>query len=289
VGYFNYQFDEAGLEPFGPSLAANEAVVSAEIDPSGIVAKCDIATGTSELSATAAQRFCMAILKGHFEASEWYRPYMQGGHIDFSLRSEQTVRPVKPIKFLDPPLGAPVSIAYLSDRGCMVGRPTMSSSDSAAVCKAYEAAGRPHLTGTPPFLSASVGIALEGGPSPYKIYTYPHIADRGQAVGFQTRYPEELPLSRSEGRFSAKVAPNAYPSLALREGLEGKVSVMLGFDRSGTARSCRPVSSESSTLLANMTCGVLVRNSRFNFVSDEPQFTDLRYLVVPMIWVIPRD
>jgi hypothetical protein len=47
--------------------------------------------------------------------------------------------------------------------------------------------------------------------------------------------------------------------------------------------------SNTSSILANASCGVLVAKTRFEFLPSAPTFDGLRYRIVPITWVIPRD
>ena len=100
---------------------------------------------------------------------------------------------------------------------------------------------------------------------------------------------DEQLLTRADGRIVASLGAYDYPPRALREGLEGRVKVLLGFDRTGVTRSCRPLSSANSSYLANAGCAVLVPKTHFAFTQPSQAFDGLRYLIVPINWTIPHD
>ena len=94
-------------------------------------------------------------------------------------------------------------------------------------------------------------------------------------------------LDDKAGRMAVSVTQDDYPTLALREGVGGRVEVQMGFTRDGVARSCRPVSSTNTMFLANVTCAVMLRRARFVFAEGAPAYDGLRYRRQAMHWTIP--
>jgi hypothetical protein len=241
IGDLEFQFDTDAFKDYGPALSQAPIGVLVTIGADGVVTACNLSSAASEPATAAAQRLCVAIRLGHFVLPAWYTPYMHGGHIGLSLSASRGVVPVKPIRFVNVAQGEPTNLMFLFGK-CFLGKPSMARVDDDAVCAAFEAAGRPNLTGTPPTQSAHFGLPVQPDAHPYLSYTYPQIADRGLNVEFAPMPASDGNfLSASDGRIVASIGQYDYPPLALREGLEGQVKVLLGYDRTGTARSCRPL------------------------------------------------
>lgn len=101
----------------------------------------------------------------------------------------------------------------------------------------------------------------------------------GQAVRFggYDIPPAEQRLTLQEVSY----VPMDYPSAALRNHIEARVTVVLGFDETGRVASCRPVESTNTARIAYETC----RAARLRFKLRQP--LDARVSVFNTRWVIP--
>jgi hypothetical protein len=290
IGLLSYAFDEATFAPYGPALERSPADIQVDVDAAGKVVACDAAGGTPTDAAKAGQVLCAAIVRtGKVQIPAWYAAGMAGGQIMLRLQADKRVVPQRPIRFVDPSLGKPLLVMEFLGR-CMVGRPSMNSEDSDAVCAAFIASGRPHMEGTAAVKSANIGLAVVPGLEPYGVWDAERVGDRGVAVDYGVTLPRfQNRLSATDGRITTTIGPFDYPPRALREEIEGFVKVLIGYDRTGAAQTCRPLQSANSSYLANRSCEVLVKKTRFEFLPDAPVFDGLRYRTVPITWVIPRD
>ena len=288
VGYLDFTFDEQAFAGYGPALERSPADLDVDVDASGKVVACSVSAGAAPDSAAAGRSLCAAILhSGKARIPPWYAPAMAGGRIAQRLYAARTVVPQRPIRFVDPPQGTPLTVMDFQGH-CIVIVPSLGSRDRDAVCAAFVAAGRPHLETTGAV--AKLGLAIVEGEQPYHVWNGERIADRGAAVDFGvTLSIDEHRLGASDGQLTSTVGPMDYPARALREELEGRVLVLIGYDRTGEAQSCRPMRSANSSYLGNASCAVLVRKTRFAFLPSAPMFDGLRYRAVPIDWVVPRD
>jgi len=286
----SYTFDKDALAAFGPALEQSPVDIDVTADAAGLMAGCRMSNETSAEAAKAGQALCDAISRtGKLRTPVWFAPYMAGGRVALRLGAEKGVVPERPIRFVDPPQGQPLFVFEFGGH-CIVGRPSMTAQDGDAVCAAFIAAGRPREEGPASMRNATLGLAVVPGLEPYQVWSGERVADRGAPVYFGVPYSaEEHRLTSMDGRLTSTISPMDYPPRALREKLEGPVSVLIGYDRAGTAQTCRPMRSNNSSFLANASCGVLVAKTRFAFLPTAPTFDGLRYRIVPLTWVIPRD
>jgi hypothetical protein len=276
LGRFDFPFDAADFSEFASSLVDDTVDITLTIDKRGAVTACDI----SPTASGAGPRLCQAAQKGRMLVPYWYTATMQGGHIGLHLDAVLArAVPVRPIQFVEGPRGLPVRLAVASGK-CTVVDPKMNSVDRDAVCAAFDAAGRPGLRGNQAYQFTDISLLVDAGKQDYNIYTSPLSTDKGKPVEFVSP-AETLPrLGAADGKLNAQLSYDRYPRIVN----EGTARVLIGFDRTGTAQTCRPVSSTNSSYLANWTCGALISNVRFDFVSGAPRFEGLRYLVVPVRW-----
>ena len=65
-----------------------------------------------------------------------------------------------------------------------------------------------------------------------------------------------------------QLAGMEYPTAVLREGLGGRVEVLLTFNEAGRVATCRPIASSNSARLAYETCYEVWRVARLNIAPD---------------------
>lgn len=98
-------------------------------------------------------------------------------------------------------------------------------------------------------------------------------------------------LTPLDGAFRVAVATEDYPSIAIRYGWESHSLVLLGIDRTGTLRSCRPITGGPAlrtSFLDSYTCVLFMRRGRFEFLPSAPEFDGLRYIRQSMNWKMPE-
>mgnify|MGYP004519394975 CR=1 FL=1 len=101
--------------------------------------------------------------------------------------------------------------------------------------------------------------------------------------------PASAILDPADGSLAMAITPQDYPSVALRAGLESASEVLIGIDRRGAVRSCRPIgtSVRRTSFLDNHTCGLMLRRARFQFSETSAQYEGLRYLSKKAFWTMP--
>jgi len=105
--------------------------------------------------------------------------------------------------------------------------------------------------------------------------------------------PADRVLASTDGSFTLPggITNMDYPSIAIRYGMESRSSVLLGIDREGKVRSCRPVGTPSlanTAFLDNYTCQFLIKRGHFDFHPSAPNYDGLRYRVQALSWKMPQ-
>jgi hypothetical protein len=281
LGTFDFPFNPTAFSEFAASLVDDTVDITVTIDKAGAVTTCAVAPPTNEAGA----RLCEAAQQGHLQVPQWYKPTMAGGH--FTLHLDAAVHravPVKPVQFVKAPQGLIVRLAVASGK-CLVVDPRMDQTDQDAVCAAFDAAGRPGLKADGTWLYTDTALLVDADRQDYDVETVPVYPDRGQAVDFvQPPDPVTL-LGKVDGRLHAELPGESYPKMVI----QGTAGVLLGFDRTGTALTCRPVKSTDSSFLAWWTCDKLVRYARFDFAPGAPNYAGLRYFYASIRWTFPDN
>lgn len=103
-----------------------------------------------------------------------------------------------------------------------------------------------------------------------RFYTSTGFPHQGVAVqfGLFDMPPQEERLALSD----IQLAGMEYPLAALREGLEGRVEVLLTFNEAGRVATCRPIRSSNSARLAYETCFEVRRIARLINPPDSRPF-----------------
>ena len=98
-------------------------------------------------------------------------------------------------------------------------------------------------------------------------------------------------LTPADGRLGIVVRPDDYPPIAMRYGLESSSLVLLGVDRSGSVKTCRPVgdSEMRTAYLDNYTCGLMLKRGKFAFAEGAGVFEGTKYITRKLVWVMPRQ
>jgi hypothetical protein len=101
--------------------------------------------------------------------------------------------------------------------------------------------------------------------------------------------PPAARLQQTDGSLTVPIQADDYPPIAMRYGLESASAVLVGIDRSGQLKSCRPVSANGArtAYLDNHTCALFLRRGRFEFSPGYPVYDGLRYLTRRMRWKLP--
>lgn len=117
-------------------------------------------------------------------------------------------------------------------------------------------------------------------------------------INTEIRYPpDDTPpdrvLASTDGSFTLPggITNMDYPSIAMRYGMESRSLMLLGVDRGGKVRSCRPVgtpSSANTAFLDNYTCQLLIERGHFEFYPSAPNYDGLRYRVQALSWKMPQ-
>ena len=129
------------------------------------------------------------------------------------------------------------------------------------------------------------------GSSNISVYALPSSRYSNVLINYppdETKVPDRLSLE--DGHFTTAVQADDYPPDAIRNKLESLSVVRLGFDRSGHARSCRPVGDGGgeTAFLDNYTCALFMKRAKFEFAPGYPQYEGLRYLTRRARWKIPQ-
>jgi len=288
LGQLTYAIPNSALVALGAALERYPPTVAVAVDSAGAVTGCAVANGTPAAPAKAGAALCEAIVRtGKFDVPGWYAPSMAGGTVALRIVAGRSPVPRRPVRFVAAPAGKLVTILQMRGE-CTVAEPFMRLGDKAAVCAAFAKAGRPRLRGSGTVKGAKLRIALAPGAGPYNVWVRQGIQDADTSIVFDFDLPQpEQVLGAADGQISSTVGMMDYPVEALRADMGGEVAVLLGFDRTGKARSCRPVRSTNSSYLANVSCAVLVGKTRFDFAASAPPFDGLRYKEVPIRWIIP--
>ena len=281
LGNFDFPFNPAAFSEFAASLVEDTVDITVTIDKAGAVAACVVAPPDSKAGA----RLCKAAQQGHLQVPQWYKPTMAGGHITLHLDAVvHRAVPVKPVQFVKATQGLMVRLAVTAGK-CLVVDPMMDQTDQVAVCAAFDAAARPGLKADGTWLYTDIPLLVDADKQDYDLETVPVYPDRGEAVEFvQPPDPVTL-LGKVDGRLRAELPGESYPKMVI----QGTAGVLLGFDRTGTALTCRPVKSTDSSFLAWWTCHKLVRYARFDFAPGAPNYTGLRHFYASIRWTFPDN
>lgn len=256
----------------------------------------------------AEEALCKQIIaRGRFRRHETYEVLTDVARLGFTMQLKQAVAPRRPIVIGPAGRDHPVTVVSTGSpgtAGCSILGNPFSQTDGEAICAAWIKAGRPGLPGT----ARKAAAARAGKPAP--------APKRGTLAQFSvplgrnawTVTVRERPLWRDvdlvypapsralltmirgdEGVLKSTIDNFDYPLLALREGMAGKVSALIGFVRDGSVWTCRPVLSSGTAYLDNATCEVITRRVRFEFNADVPKFMDQRYYVVAVRWILPLE
>ena len=101
--------------------------------------------------------------------------------------------------------------------------------------------------------------------------------------------PAGRTIGPADGRLLLPLQADDYPPSAIRYGLESVATVLLGVDRSGAVRTCRPVGSGAmrSAYLDNHTCKAMLERASFAFAGDAPAYRGVKYLTKTLRWKLP--
>lgn len=281
LGHFDFPFNPADFAEFAASLVDDTVDITLTIDANGAATDC----ASAPPDRLAGVRLCDAARLGHLQVPRWYKPSMTGGHMTLHLDAVlHRAVPVRPIQFTTTPQGTSVRLAVTSGK-CQVVDPMMDQSDQAAVCSAFDAAGRPGLKGEGNWLYTDTALLVDPARQDYDVKVEPVYPDRGQPVDFAQPAETAPRLTKADGRFHAEIPGDTYPTMVI----EGTAEVLLGFDRTGAVQTCSPVKSTNSSFLAWWTCDKLVRHARFDFAASAPKYQGLRYFSAPVRWQFPND
>lgn len=105
--------------------------------------------------------------------------------------------------------------------------------------------------------------------------------------------PADHMLTSGDGAFTVTggITNRDFPTIAIRYGMESRSVALLGIDREGKVRSCRPAelgSQANTAFLDNYTCQVFLKRGRFRFHPSAPNFSGLRYDIQVLSWKMPR-
>jgi hypothetical protein len=105
--------------------------------------------------------------------------------------------------------------------------------------------------------------------------------------------PADQMLTSGDGAFTLAggITNMDYPSIAIRYGMESRSLTLLGIDRAGKVRSCRPAETPSpanTAFLDNYTCQVFLKRGRFQFHPTAPAFSGLRYRIQSLSWKMTK-
>jgi hypothetical protein len=165
-----------------------------------------------------------------------------------------------------------------------------SSAPRKSAGRPVRAAARPARPAATPARVQIAYIAIRLGPNRSEITVGQRLIWRDVDIVYpQVPFDERPPIGTGNGSLESKVSENDYPSLALREEIEGKVKILVGFRRDGEPASCRPIGSSGTAYLDNMTCKVAMRRLHFAFSGRISDFSGLRYETKDFRWVIPEE
>lgn len=105
--------------------------------------------------------------------------------------------------------------------------------------------------------------------------------------------PADQVLADADGRFTfiGGITDMDFPSIAIRYGMESRSLSLLGIDREGKVRSCRPVGTSSAAntaFLDNYTCQVLLKRGHFEFNPSALSYSGLHYRTQVLSWKMPQ-
>lgn len=82
-----------------------------------------------------------------------------------------------------------------------------------------------------------------------------------------------------------------YPGMTIVYQANSLSRVLVGYDRGGRARECRPVTAAAApntASLDNLTCVLLAQRGRYVFAPDAPRYDGVKYTVQSVHWVVPQ-
>ena len=202
-------------------------------------------------------------------------------------------RPQRPIRFIGV-TSVKDSLDILSPgpgpqgKACDLYSLTLSVTDREAICAAWLQAGKPGLHGQAARVQVALGRRADDADSKYVVWAHEEPLWMKRHIQYLApRPPHESYLAPSDGRIATTLAPGDYPTMAMRYGVEGTPRIVMGFDRTGAALTCRPVESSGTAFLDNETCRSMLRHARFAFTEAAPQFSGVRYYEASVKWVLP--
>lgn len=280
--------DDPQLQALGAALAGRGLNVDLGVAPDGAFGDCRIPAG--QQNAGMGAQLCAALVRRGTFARNAKLELPADARLSIFVSATRQWAPALPVRFVADPAGwTSVSITEQADGSCRAEALTIVPGYDAPICDAWRAAGRPGLTQSGAVRYGSVSIALDAaGTARYDFQLGSWgIAQKGEVRSGLGDPAPGLRLGTEDGRISLALESDDYPVRALREEMEGRVVVWIGFDGTGVGRSCRPIQSSNSAFLANASCTVFLRRARYAFAEGRAAFAGLRYARAAVVWKLP--
>lgn len=293
MGELEFDATDAEVVKLAPALEAvsgwflkkgverpDTAIVYLKIDRAGGVKDCNSAVAAPEPVKAMCHQF---MSKARFRFTSAPEVQFNTGILAIAVAARKVVPIELPPRLVARDSGVQFFVGESKDQGCIAVGPG-SDAAAKAVCKAWQAAGKPGERLDGGFVSAVVTVAPDPkGKIVYEVGKLDLPATRGPIYLAPDLGAPGEKLTSADGRLDAHLE---YPTRALRYELAGRVTIWLGISRDGKPRSCHPVYSEDGALLATETCSGLMRTSKFQFAPGASSYEGVRYLGVPVVWAV---
>lgn len=289
LGVFEHHLPAETISRIAPELWGDDTRFSLTIGPSGKPEHCTYVPAHNGLPQADGSRLCGELIHyGIWQMPTWHGPFMRGGRITFALKGRWNDVLRRPVHLTAARKGAPVEL-FRSGEKCVAYEWFLKDEDVDTLCKQAIASHAEFAPNDAGALVAKLWVAVDARDRQFDLMAEPWIRD----IDMPVRYAVDPPLADEvlwpeQGVLVTSFDQLDYPREALLHEISGLVKVLVGFDRAGTPKSCRPLRSDNSTYLGNATCRIAMQRVSFDFQRDVPQFEGERYYAVPVNWVIPE-
>lgn len=275
------------LQALGKALDGQTARLDLVIAGSGKIEACTVAAGAPPH--TAAPALCDALTRLAIFARDPRLELPTAARLAVSATAFSEVAPLLPVRFAGKSdYGANAVLFLALDGSCSMRSLRVASRYEGTICSAWAAKGKPGLIRVGGQGTADVEVLIDRAATPsYWFSIGDAISQTGQTLSSLGDPPADRVIQPGQGRLRVAIGSQDYPPRAIREAVAGRVKVWVGFDRTGTPRTCRPVQSSNGAYLANMTCRTLFLKASYEFAEDAEQFTGIRYAPAAINWALP--
>lgn len=269
-----------------------------EFDGSGAPLRCTVAP--EETSQEAGQAACSIVMRSaRFRFHRGFSIPVTRGQIRAGFWLEETVAPLRPVRFVSRGEGTLVGLGYYNfpnrpDERCSVHAGGLTESTEEQVCAAFlqtAEARRFRFSDGQPMDRRMESVKLWVAPDSRTVQRSANLRlvwDFGQETA-QLRYPpdetpEALRLAPDQGRVTVITRPEDTLNLAFRNNIHGRSRVLVGVTAGGAIVSCRPLESAGAALLDNLSCRLINERGRFLFSSPGQPFEGVRYTTTTVRW-----